>query len=88
MRNEVETKVETKVEIKIETPNMNDIINELKTETNLCASSFKVYVSFLKRIDVDLFDTEKVIKWILDKYTNKSTINIYLKSINDIIRIE
>ena len=83
----VETNVETKVEIKNETPNMNDIINKLKTETNLCASSYKVYHKFLQRIDVDLFDTDNVIKWILDKYTNKSTINIYLSALLTIYKL-
>ena len=87
MRNEVETKVETKVEIKNQTPNMNDIISKLKTEIFLCASSYKVYVSFLKRINVDLFDTDNVIKWILDKYTNKSTINIYLSALLTIYKL-
>jgi hypothetical protein len=65
----------------IETPTIDEIINKLKTETQLSESSLKTYSSFLRRVDIDLFDASKIVEMILGKYTNKSTINIYLSAL-------
>ena len=56
-----ETQTNTLGNISNETPTIDEIINKLKTETQLSESSLKTYISFLRRVDIFLMP-QKLLK--------------------------